>query len=579
MKLCFPETALAQHLVMLGKTGAGKSSALRHIAENRLEHKKRVCIIDPKGDWWGLKSSADGKSPGYPVIAFGDFKESKATDVPINAHSGKHVAELVATGNRPCIIGFRGWMPAAMTQFWIDFASTLFNSNAGELYLFIDEVHNFAPKGRVMDPAAGKSLHWANRIMSEGRGIGLVCAIASQRPQKVHNDTLTCCETLVAMRVTHAADRQALKDWIDGCGDDTGNELLKEVASLERGEAYIWSPEIGFGPKRVKFPMFTTFDSFAPPQLQAKVSDSGWADVDLGAVKEKMAAVIQEAKANDPRELKTTISKLNGEIAQLIATAKIKAQTQPAPQRVEVPVLDDKSVNLIRAGIGEIGLMRSALAQLDAQTEKLWKEFNDLAGDIAKKHAAPSHQLAAGGARSDTAMPARAPVSRPPIAPVRGSGEGSPEVGSGGLRRMLIAIAQRPGLDNRKLGVRAGMSCRSGTFATYLAKMRTNGWITDRNGGLAITDSGATALGEYQPLPEGDALRQYWLRDLGDSGASRILGAICEVYPNSISQDEVGEKTGMSSRSGTFATYLSKLRALELIEGRGELRASAELFD
>jgi hypothetical protein len=41
----------------------------------------------------------------------------------------------------------------------------------------------------------------------------------------------------------------------------------------------------------------------------------------------------------------------------------------------------------------------------------------------------------------------------------------------------------------------------------------------------------------------------------------------------------LGERADISSRSGTFSTYLSKLRGLELVEGRGELRASAELFD
>jgi hypothetical protein len=51
--------------------------------------KKRVCIIDPKGDWWGLKASADGKGAGFPVIAFGDFKNAEASDVPINAQSGR----------------------------------------------------------------------------------------------------------------------------------------------------------------------------------------------------------------------------------------------------------------------------------------------------------------------------------------------------------------------------------------------------------------------------------------------------------------------------------------------------------
>lgn len=74
MKLVFPEKILDQHLVVLGKTGAGKSSALRHMVEHLLNHKKRVCVIDPKGDWWGLKSSASGDGPGFPIIAFGNFK-------------------------------------------------------------------------------------------------------------------------------------------------------------------------------------------------------------------------------------------------------------------------------------------------------------------------------------------------------------------------------------------------------------------------------------------------------------------------------------------------------------------------
>ena len=218
-KLAFPEEVLDQHLVVLGKTGAGKSSALRHIVEHLLEQKKRVCIIDPKGDWWGLKASADGKGEGFPVIAFGDFKKEDASDVPINAQSGRHVAELITSGNRPCVIGFRGWMTSHMTQFWIDLASGIFNANSGELYLLGDEFHNFAPKGKIMDPQAGKCLHWSNRLLSEGRGLGIVCLIASQRPQKVHNDTLTSCETLVAMRVIHAADRGAVEEWIKGAGD------------------------------------------------------------------------------------------------------------------------------------------------------------------------------------------------------------------------------------------------------------------------------------------------------------------------------------------------------------------------
>src|SRR5262245_22516412 len=133
MSLCFPKKILDQHLVFLGKTGAGKSSAMRHVVEYLLRQKKRVCVIDPKGDWWGLKSA--GTSEGFPVIAFGDFKNPEAQDVPINVQSGRHIAELITSGNRPCLIGFRGWPTAQMVRFWIDFAEKLFSDNTGELYV------------------------------------------------------------------------------------------------------------------------------------------------------------------------------------------------------------------------------------------------------------------------------------------------------------------------------------------------------------------------------------------------------------------------------------------------------------
>jgi DNA helicase HerA-like ATPase len=50
---------------VLAKTGAGKTYMAKGIVERLLGQKRRVCIIDPKNAWWGLKSSADGKSPAF----------------------------------------------------------------------------------------------------------------------------------------------------------------------------------------------------------------------------------------------------------------------------------------------------------------------------------------------------------------------------------------------------------------------------------------------------------------------------------------------------------------------------------
>jgi hypothetical protein len=555
-KLCFPEKILDQHLVVLGKTGAGKSSALRHVVEHLLDHKKRVCIIDPKGDWWGLKSSDDGKSAGYPVIAFGDFKNEKASDVPINAQSGKHVAELITSGNRPAIIGFRGWMTSHMVQFWIDFASGIFNANSGELYLVGDEFHNFAPKGKIMDPQAGKCLHWSNRLLSEGRGLGIVCLIASQRPQKVHNDTLTSCETLIAMRVVHAADRGALEDWIKGCGDkDRGKEVLNSLASMPRGEAFVWSPEIDFGPKQIQFPMFETFDSFAPPQLQKKISERGWADVDLNEVKEKMSAVIEEQKANDPRELKKQIAHLKSEMAkvpkQVASEPNIEVHTK------EVPILKDSQLSRLEKVAQGLAQLAHAIISTAKQATA-----NKLA---AHRQVVPRH-----------GPPNPIPKAPPrPIPPITGNNGNTP-LGKC-ERSILSALAQYPqGRSSTQVAILTGYSGTSGGFNNSLSRLRSNGYIT-RGAPVQITEEGLRALGDWEPLPTGQELLRRWLGRLSKCERS-ILQTLAANYPNALSNEELGEATGYSSSSGGFNSSLSRLRTLELIERGQPIKISEDFY-
>jgi hypothetical protein len=108
--------------------------------------------------------------------------------------------------------------------------------------------------------------------------------------------------------------------------------------------------------------------------------------------------------------------------------------------------------------------------------------------------------------------------------------------------------------------------------------MRSSGWLDGGPGDFRLTQTGLAALGSYEPLPQGRDLLEYWLRDLGNSGAARILRALAESYPKSMTRAELGEAAVLSDRSGSFDTYLSRLRSLELVVGRGELTASEELF-
>jgi uncharacterized protein len=56
------------------------------------------------------------------------------------------------------------------------------------------------------------------------------------------------------------------------------------------------------------------------------------------------------------------------------------------------------------------------------------------------------------------------------------------------------------------------------------------------------------------------------------------LEALTRSYPDALSKDEVAARAGYEANGGGFNNALGKLRTLELVQGRGELRASDSLF-
>ena len=611
-KLVIPEKVLDQHSVVLGKTGAGKSSTLRHIVEHLLSLKKRVCVIDPKGDWWGLKVSADGNGAGYPVIAFGDFKDEQASDVPINAQSGRHVAELITSGNRPCVIGFRGWMTSHMVQFWIDFAAGIFNANSGELYLVGDEFHNFAPKGKIMDPQAGKCLHWSNRLMSEGRGLGIVCLIASQRPQKVHNDTLTSCETLIAMRVIHAADRKSVEDWIKGAGDEKQGKLVlygdkdekvPGLAQMPRGSAWVWSPEIDYGPEIVEFPMFETFDSFAPPQLQKKISKRSWSDVNLDEVKEKLAAVIAEHEANDPKALRKQVADLQRELAHARSVVKIeKGEIREVPvlkdgQLTRVDKILDRAEKLFARHSEDLLMLRTcAASELEPVREALIK-----IGDGGAQ--SPLKDLNVGdGAIPRVGAPWRASGTREqPSRLSRNEGNvttaGKAQPPATGVQNTSRADALPPRRQRildallffESLGCAdaarewvaffCDTSPNSSTYEKDCGAMRTAGLIAYPTAGrLQLTDVGSAAAQPTPAITLGDFHAK--VERLLPPRRQKIARALIEVHPEPLSRAELAARCATSPDSSTFEKDLGGMRTAGLLEypQQGYAKASDLLF-
>lgn len=556
-EFAFPKAVLDQHIAILGKTGSGKTFCAKGLVEHLLNQKRQVCVLDPTSAWWGLRLAADGKGSGFDVVLLG----GEHGDIPLSERSGAAVARLVTEQRANVVIDTGGMTVGEYTRWFIDFAGTLYTTIKNPLHLVIDEAHYFMPQSRTLSVDGGKMLHNGNRLMSGGRSRGVRGMMITQRPAKLHKDSLTCADTLIAMRMIAPQDRAAVGDWIDGAGDPAkGKSVLDSLAGLARGEGWVWYPEGGYM-ERLKFPPIRTFDSSAAPKHGQKAGPTVTA-IDLDEVKAAMAEAVREAEANDPKLLKAEVAKLKRELA-----AKPTTATDPAKLEAEYSrgVADEQ-----RRWMKGLNGYGADLQRHGSATIKVGEALVGLAGaktDVPKNW----HMMEMKPVKASAAISPR--PERPPPA------DGEQSLGRGGLRRMLIALAQRPGLTNSQLGVRAGLSSKSGTFSTYLGRGRANGWIRDEGERRFATEDGLAALGEYEALPEGSALLDYWLAELGNGGASRMLRAYADIYPTGLSNEACGEAAGISPASGTFSTYLGRLRKLELVEGRGEVRASAELFD
>lgn len=92
--LSLPLDLVTQACAILAKRRVGKSYTARRIVEELLRAHQQVIILDPKGDWWGIRSAADGRGPGLPVTIFGGGH----ADVELTPSSGE-VTRTQANGD------------------------------------------------------------------------------------------------------------------------------------------------------------------------------------------------------------------------------------------------------------------------------------------------------------------------------------------------------------------------------------------------------------------------------------------------------------------------------------------------
>lgn len=597
-KLAVPIDIVTETLAVLGIRGSGKTNTAVVLAEELLEARQQVVVIDPTDVWWGLQSSKDGKAAGYPVIVLGGRKQQ----LPIGAGDGAAIADVVVDHAASLILALRHFeSKAAMKRFITDFARRLYYRK-GQLdaptpmMLIIDEASLVVPQ-RVL----GDDTHMVGAIQQlvrQGRSSGIGVTLIDQRAASVNKDVLTQLEVLVCHRTTSPQDRTALKEWVQQHDEHgRGGQFLDSLASLPKGTAWIWSPGTLDVFQKVGIRERRTFDSSRTPKAGERIATpTAIAPVDLEALRGQLAKTVEEHRANDPKELQKRIRELerDAEARGLHSDATVRQMLKDEYERGR----GDIEAEIQRAIVDEgarherhRSVLQGELKQLGRELEEIRPRFMTIVGrvegmieanadGVGVKYAPPPRE----GLRAPDDP---APIVRPPAPPSPVASKPRPAADglTGPGQRILDALAFFEFSGNHTPAKKAvaafvGVSHTTGTWSNRLSELRTAGYIQDPDKqSISLTGAGR-AIADRSTAPRSrKELQQRWL-DKVSAPSSKILQLLLDAYPDAMEKSALAAMVGVSPTTGTWSNRLSELRVPGLITdvSRSEVRASDTLF-
>lgn len=552
--LSFPLEVVTQTVAILARKRSGKSYLMRRFIEQLFRARQQVVVCDPKGDWHGIRSSADGKRPGLPVLIFG----GEHADVPLDPHSGELVATLLVQEGISALLDMGHMRKHELRTFMTFFMETLYRLKAQEKYrtpmmLGIDEADMIAPQKPQTDEA--RMLGALDDIVRRGGQRGIGCLFATQRSAVVNKNILSQLQILIALRTIAPQDLKAMDAWIENHGTtEQRGILMKSLPALPIGTAWFWSPgwpdDDGIF-KCAKVLPIETFDSGATPKPGQKVkAPKTVADIDLSAVRRQMAETLERAKADDPKALRAEIVSLKKQISEQRPDI-----TKNAPRTVEI-----KQVERL---LEKCETARERLATVHGKFTKAVNELHSIVL-AANKPKNVLNQVSCGS----RAVQQLAHVGL----------NNAPPTNLGRCETAILTTLRMYGpCELGRLTLLSGYRA-SGGFKNSLSVLRTAGLIDGANSSvIQITDAGFAATPADAKLPQGDALRQHWLNQFGVCEKA-ILTALLDK-PDGLAITDLCAKTNYRP-SGGFKNALSVLRtAGVLVGGNSEvMRASEELL-
>lgn len=571
-KVSLPLDAITQTFAQIGRKGSGKTYLASMIAEQMIDAGGQVIVIDPIGNWWGLRVDKDGRSKGKDIFIVG----GRHGDVPLSPEAGVEIAELLVNKNISAVLDISEFRKNERKRFVTDFAEEFYHlkkANSSAVHIFLEEAQKFCPQKPQKDEA--RMLGAWEDIVRLGRNCGIGCSLITQRPQSVNKEVLSQVECLCVLQVTGLHERKALEGWIQEAGED--RKIIGELPSFQQGEGYIWSPAWLKIFKKVKFSKKTTFDTSSTPKLGEATKTAKISRTDIDKLKNFMTQVIETSK-----EEKLDKDTLVKEVRRLKMDVKILEKSKPKPK----PEADEVLLHSVAEKNRAIGY-NQCKKEMESEITFLRKE-NTL---IIKRDEKIAEILKVGlPPRKDYVMPKYEPSvekislkEKPEIfnkkevvkEDFNNDEEKPPKAGAMKILGWLAGAYPEP-LTKQRIATLSGFSVNGGTFGAYISVLRKRGWLTGDKDELFITEEGLQNV-ESLSIPTGDALLNLW-KGKFKAGVGKMLQVLYDSYPNTVTREELAEETGFEITGGTFGAYLSKLRKNKLIEEDDDIKISEEFF-
>lgn len=577
-------------LLVQANSGAGKSWALRRILEQTWGKVQHI-VLDVEDEFHTMRETYD-----YVLAA------PKGGDCVADVRSAALLARRLLELGASAIINIYelGVSQRRFVKLFIESMMSAPRDLWHPVMVVIDEAHKFCAEKEDAESSSA-----VIDLMTRGRKRGFCGVLATQRLSKLDKDAAAETNNLLIGRTALDLDvaRAAL---VLGMSLKDARATLPKLAP---GEFYCVGPALSTTVERIRIGHVKTSHPKAgtrgamptPPRdtvrrILAKLADlPAEAEEEQKTVDElrrKVRDLEAEARSRGPQEHNY---RALDERAAALEKRVIETENERDEARSMQRVLEDMNEDLIKQidaaldlisqmpGIDDMKRTVDAIGQLSTLAHALHDVRNkslDKFTEEVEKHE-----------RQRETKPEAKP--RPIIEVAKEMQGYKNRLIADGMpamhRAMLTVLAQRGWrkhdhfvpIPKAKILIWSGYA-RGGATSKAFADLVKNGWAVagaDGAGALIITNAGLHALGSYEPLPTGRALRSKIVAELPDM-ERKIFDIACEHYPTPVGKQELLHRSGYA-RGGATSKAFAYLVAREYLvaDGPGRLRAAKELFE